>query len=86
MYTNYLEREEENGYSNFLGGWPSLFTVLGGRDREIVENTRSRVKIKFKLINFMKLIQIEGYNGKYESNSQGIRKILDDFFEFDQIE
>ena len=33
----------------------------------------------------MQLIQIEGYNGKYESNPQGIREISDDLFEFDQI-
>ena len=55
------------------------------RDHEVVENTRSRVKIKFKLINLMKLIQIEGYNGKYGLNPQGIMEILDDLFEFDQI-
>ena len=33
----------------------------------------------------MKLILIEGYNDKYGSNPQGIREILDDLFEFDQI-
>ena len=33
----------------------------------------------------MKLIRIEGYNGKYGSNPQGIKEILDDLFEFDQI-
>ena len=38
------------------------------RDREVIENTRSRVKIKSKLTNLMKLIRIEGYNGKYGSN------------------
>ena len=27
----------------------------------------------------------EGYNGKYGSNSQGIREISEDLFEFDQI-
>ena len=36
-------------------------------------------------MNFMKLIWIEGCNGKYGSNPQGIREILDDLFEFDQI-
>ena len=55
------------------------------RDREVVENARPRVKTKSKLANFMKLIRIEGYNDKYESNPQGIREILDDLFEFDQI-
>ena len=34
------------------------------RDREVVENTQFRCKIKSKLTNFMKLIQIKGYNGK----------------------
>ena len=42
------------------------------RDREVVEYTRSRVKIKFKLTNFIKLILIEGYNGKYGSNPHEI--------------
>ena len=55
------------------------------RDHKIVENTWSRVKTKSKLINFMKLIRIEGYNGKYGLNPQGIREISDDLFEFDQI-
>ena len=58
---------------------------LTERDREVIENTRSRVKRKSKLTNFMKLIRIEGYNGKYGSNPQGIREILDYLFEFDQI-
>ena len=55
------------------------------RDREVVENTRSQVKIKSKLTNFMKLIQIDKYNGKYGLNPHGIRKILEYLFEFDQI-
>ena len=50
------------------------------RDRKVVKNARSRVKTKSKLTNFMKLIRIEGYNGKYGSNPQGIREILDDLF------
>ena len=33
----------------------------------------------------MKLIRIEGYNGKYGSNPQGNKEILDVFFEIDQI-
>ena len=60
-------------------------TTLTKRDHEVVENTWSRVKIESKLTNFMKLIQIQGYNGKYESNPQGIRKILNNLFKFDQI-
>ena len=51
----------------------------------VVENTRSRVKIKSKLTNLMKISRIEGYNGKYGSNPHGIREISDDLFEFDQI-
>ena len=58
---------------------------MTNQDCEVIEITRSRVKTKFKLTNFMKLIRIEGYNGKYGSNPQGIRKIPDDLFEFDQI-
>ena len=52
---------------------------------EVVENTRSRVEIKSKITNFMKLIRIEGYNSKDGSNPHGIRESLDDLFEFDQI-
>ena len=33
----------------------------------------------------MKITWIEGYNGKYGWNPQGIREISDDLFEFDQI-
>ena len=50
----------------------------------VVKYTWSHIKTKSKLTNFMKLIQIE-YNGKYGSNPQGIKEILDDLFEFDQI-
>ena len=56
------------------------------QDREVFQNTRSRIKTKSKLTNFMKLIRIEGYNDKYGSNPQRIREILDDLFEFDQIQ
>ena len=59
--------------------------LLTKRDREIVNSTRSCVKNKFKLTNFMKIFRIEGYNGKYESNPQGNREISDDLFDFDQI-
>ena len=63
---------------------PSQATVTE-RDHEVVENTRSQVKIKSKLTNLMKITRIEGYNGKYESNPHRIREISDDLFEFDQI-
>ena len=55
------------------------------QDRVVVNFTRSRVKNNSKLTNFMKISQIEGYNGKYGSNPQGIREISYDLFEFDQI-
>ena len=51
----------------------------------VVNCTPIRVKIKSKLTNLMKITQIEGYNGKYGSNPQGIREISDDLLEFDQI-
>ena len=35
-----------------------------GRDHEVVDFTRSRVKTKSKLTNLMKISRIEGYNGK----------------------
>ena len=55
------------------------------RDHEVVNFIWSHVKNKSKLINLMKISQIEGYNGKYRLNPQGIREISDDLFEFDQI-
>ena len=70
----------EDPKSSYLLVW-----VVTKRGREVIENTRSHFKKKSKLTNFMKLIRIEGYNGKYGSNPQGIREILDDLFEFDQI-
>ena len=51
----------------------------------VIENTPLRAIKNSKLTNFVKLIRIEGYNGKYGWNPQGIREILDDLFEFDQI-
>ena len=55
------------------------------RDREVVNFTRSRVKNNTELTNFRKFTRIEGYNGKYRSNPQGIKDFLDVFFKFDQI-
>ena len=51
----------------------------------VVNCTPVRVKIKFKCTNLMKITRIEGYTSKYGSNPQGIRKIYDDLFKFDQI-
>ena len=42
----------------------------------VVENTRSRVKIKPKLTNFKINSRIEGYNGKYESIHRELGKFL----------
>ena len=58
---------------------------LMNQDRVVVNCTRSRVKTKSELTNLVKISRIEGYNGKYGSNPQGIREISDDLFEFDQI-
>ena len=55
------------------------------REREVIKITRSHVKTKSKLTNLMNISRNEGYNGKYESNPHGIREILDNLFEFDQI-
>ena len=66
-------------------GLPKFYCMLMNRDDEVINCTRSRVKIKSKLTNLMKISRIEGYNGKYGSNPQGIREISDDLFEFDQI-
>ena len=60
-------------------------SLLKDRINVVVNCTPIRVKIKSKLINLMKIIRIEGYNGKYGLNPQGIREISDDLFEFDQI-
>ena len=51
----------------------------------VVEGTRSRVKTNSKLTNFKNNSRIEGYNDKYGSNPQGIKKNFDDLFEFDHI-
>ena len=55
------------------------------RDREVVDFTRYRVKNNTELTNLMKMYRIQGYNGKYGSNPQGIKQFLDVIFKFDQI-
>ena len=54
-------------------------------DREVINFTQYRVKNNSKLTNFKKFTRIEGYNGKYVSNPQGINEILHVIFKFDQI-
>ena len=46
---------------------------------------RYHVKNNSKLTHFKKFTRIEGYNGKYGSNPQGIKEFLDVIFKFDQI-
>ena len=55
------------------------------RNREFINFTRYRVKNYSKLTNFRIFARIEGYNGKYGSNPQGIKEFLDIIFKFDQI-
>ena len=55
------------------------------RDREVIDFTRYRVKNNTELTNLMKMNRIQGYNGKYGSNPQGIKQFLDVIFKFDQI-
>ena len=55
------------------------------RDREVINFTRYRIKNNSELTNLMKMYQIQGYNGKYGSNPQGIKQFLDVIFKFDQI-
>ena len=55
------------------------------RNREVVDFTRYRVKNNTELTNLMKMYRIQGYNGKYGSNPQGIKQFLDVIFKFDQI-
>ena len=55
------------------------------RINAVVNCTPIHAKTKSKLTNLMNNSRIEGYNGKYRSNPQGIRENLDDLFEFDQI-
>ena len=55
------------------------------RDREVINFTQSPVKNNTEFTNFMKMLRIEGYNGKYGSNLQGNKEIIDVIFEIDQI-
>ena len=45
---------------------------LTRRNREVVNFKRYRVKNYTELTNLMKMYLIQGYNGKYGSNPQGI--------------
>ena len=55
------------------------------QNREVINFMRYCVKNYSKLTNFRKFTRIEGYNGKYGSNPQGIKEFLDVIFKFDQI-
>ena len=74
MFVKYMGTQV--GYSEYL---------LTRRNREVVDFMRYRVKNYSKLTNFRKFTRIEGYNGKYGSNPQGIKEFLDVIFKFDQI-
>ena len=55
------------------------------RNREVVDFKQYRVKNNTEVTNLMKMYRIQGYNGKYGSNPQGIKQFLDAIFKFDQI-
>ena len=58
---------------------------LTRQNHEVIDFTRSHVKNKTKLTNFVKLIRMEGYNGKEGSNPQGNKVFSRDILEIDQI-
>ena len=70
----------------FIASFLNDSSSLTRRDCEVVDFTRYRVKNNSKLTNFKKFTRIEGYNGKYGSNPQGIKEFLDVIFKFGQIE
>ena len=49
-----------------------MISFLMDRIDVVIKCTLIHVKIKSKLTNLIKITRIEGYNGKYGSNSQGI--------------
>ena len=53
-------------------GMGRQFRLMTRQDREVVNFKRYRVKNNSKLTNLRKFTRIEGYNGKYGSNPQGI--------------
>ena len=59
--------------------------LLTRRNREVVNFKRYRVKNNTELANLMKMYRIQGYNGKYGSNPQGILEFSRDLSEFGQI-
>ena len=69
-------------HSDVCGPMPVQVTR---RNLEVVDLKQYRVKNYSKLTNFRKFTRIEGYNGKYGSNPQGIKEFLDSIFKFDQI-
>ena len=79
------EKKRRREFSQALHGHLELWSFLTKQDHKVIENTRSRVKIKSKLTNFKSKSRIEGYNDKQGSNRQGIRENFYDLFEFDQI-
>ena len=51
---------------------PPSLQPLTRRNREVIDFKRYRVKNYTELTNLMKMYRIQGYNGKYGSNPQGI--------------
>ena len=87
---NFVNPSKETVVSEFplAANQTQLFAPDQGltrRNCEVVDFKRYRVKNYSKLTNFRKFARIEGYNGKYGSNPQGIKDFLDVFFKFDQI-
>ena len=72
-------------YDFFNIGLCFVFSHVTRRNREVVDFKRYRVKNNTELTNLRKMYRIQGYNGKYGSNPQGIKEFLDVIFKFDQI-
>ena len=76
-----IEMVAENSHHNAA----KPFGRVTRRNREVIDFTQYRVKNNTELTNLMKMYRIQGYNGKYGSNPQGIKEFLDVIFKFDQI-
>ena len=59
-------------YCIFLEDESRTMREVTRRNREVVDFKRYRVKNNTELTNLMKMYRIQGYNGKYGSNPQGI--------------
>ena len=82
-FTSWTENEEEFLRKYYYVGKTTSIRKVTDQMDVVINCTPIHVKIKSKLTNLMKITRIEGYNGKYGSNPQGIRKIFDDLFKFE---